>query len=139
MGSVQENFLTGTLPWTDIAKFPLLAVIEMLGNELTGGLEEAMGQITTMQIMDLQFNQLDGTIPTSIGNLTDIMALQLGGNQLSGTLPSELGNLRNLEALIFNDNYSLNGTSTIPTAKQKAENDNESFIGGRDGCVQNYL
>ncbi len=108
------NRLTGTLPWTDIAKFPLLAVIEMLGNELTGGLEEAMGQLTTMKMIEWIASGLTGTIPASIGNMTKLRGLRLGGNQLSGTLPSELGDLKNHEALILNDNYDLNGT--IPTA-----------------------
>jgi Leucine-rich repeat (LRR) protein len=107
-----ENSLTGTLPWADIAKFPSLTRIEMSGNELKGGLNDAMGQLSTLN-MNLQSNELTGTIPTAIGNLTDIRQLQLGGNQLSGRLPSELGNLGNLQELTLEDNYSLSGT--IPT------------------------
>ena len=63
------------------------------GNQLSGEIPPALGNLTGLKSLALQRNQLSGEIPPALGNLTNLERLSLQGNQLSGEIPPELGNM----------------------------------------------
>jgi len=73
-----------------------VAELNLGGNELSGTIPSALGNLTNLTELNLRDNQLTGTIPPELGNLSNLEELWLGHNQLSGTIPSELGKLSNL-------------------------------------------
>ena len=86
--------------------------LDLDGNNLTGTLPSAMGDLTSLKDLHLWDNSLSGAIPTEIGNLTRLERLRLDRNSLSGAIPTEIGNLTRLERLRLDSN-SLSGA--IPT------------------------
>ena len=78
------------------------------GNNLTGTLPSAIGNLASLKWLSLSHNQLSGSIPVEIGNLTDLRRLYLDSNSLSGTIPAEIGNLTRLHWLLLSSN-SLSG------------------------------
>ncbi|KAL5771680.1 hypothetical protein ACOSP7_015834 [Xanthoceras sorbifolium] len=72
-------------------------IMENMG--LSGVIDEDIGKLTSLEILDLSDNNIHGSIPDEIGNLTELTILDLSGNQLSGPIPNSLGNLTNLQTL----------------------------------------
>ena len=46
-------------------------------------------------------NELSGAIPAALGDLTNLQRLELNDNQLAGSIPAALGDLTNLQYLIL--------------------------------------
>ena len=99
------------------------------GNNLSGNLPEALGNLEDVQIIVIEHNVgLTGVIPTTIGNLkkttffslssnnlsgsipneimdmSSLIDLRLGGNNLTGNIPPEIGQTPNLQHLFLDDN-----------------------------------
>eukprot|EP00232_Nephroselmis_pyriformis_P029635 CAMPEP_0182857940 /NCGR_PEP_ID=MMETSP0034_2-20130328/3352_1 /TAXON_ID=156128 /ORGANISM="Nephroselmis pyriformis, Strain CCMP717" /LENGTH=672 /DNA_ID=CAMNT_0024989257 /DNA_START=88 /DNA_END=2103 /DNA_ORIENTATION=+ len=85
----------------------------LYGNDLSGTIAPAIGNLISLEWLELFYNDLSGTIPPAIGNLTSLVYLGLEGNDLSGTIPPAIGNLTSLVELWVYDN-DLSGT--IPPA-----------------------
>jgi Leucine-rich repeat (LRR) protein len=83
------------------------------GNQLTGSIPAALGNLSNLTSLDLGWNQLTGSIPAALGNLSNLQELFLSYNQLTGSIPAELGNLSNLQYLFLLDNQL---TGSIPAA-----------------------
>jgi Leucine-rich repeat (LRR) protein len=94
-------------------------------NQLSGSLNESLGNLTKLQLLDLENNQLNGNIPSTLGSLSNLKSLLLLYNQLSGYVPSTLGNLTNLQFLDIGNNQ-LNGN--IPTMLGNLKNLSELFL-----------
>ena len=82
--------------------------LDLNGNNLTGTLPSAIGNLASLKWLSLSHNQLSGSIPVEIGNLTDLRRLYLDSNSLSGAIPAEIGNLTRLHWLLLSSN-SLSG------------------------------
>ena len=82
--------------------------LDLNGNNLTGTLPSAIGNLASLKWLSLSHNQLSGSIPVEIGNLTDLGRLYLDSNSLSGAIPAEIGNLTRLHWLLLSSN-SLSG------------------------------
>jgi hypothetical protein len=67
--------------------------------------------VSKFQRLRLDGNQLSGTIPAALGNLVDLTQLTLHNNQLSGTVPSTLGRLVALEQATLYGNPRLVGVA----------------------------
>ncbi|MCY3886603.1 MAG: YbaY family lipoprotein [Chloroflexi bacterium] len=78
--------------------------LALAGNNLTGTLPSALGDLGSLTELDLGDNRLQGAIPEALGNLTDLESLSLDGNELSGPIPVLLHRLRNLRELDLSGN-----------------------------------
>ncbi|KAL5579730.1 hypothetical protein UlMin_012172 [Ulmus minor] len=73
--------------------------------ELSGIINEAVGDLPYLTKMDLSNNRLTGPIPDTLGSLQSLQWLQLAENKLTGNIPSTLGNLTYLETLLLPSNF----------------------------------
>ncbi|XP_035836395.1 protein NSP-INTERACTING KINASE 3 isoform X4 [Helianthus annuus] len=85
-----------------------VSALGMPGQNISGTLSPAIGNLSNLQSITLQNNEFSGPIPVKIGKLWNLQTLDLSGNKFSGELPSSLGNLKNLNLLRLNNN-SLTG------------------------------
>ena len=91
----------------------------LFGNNLTGMIPTALGNLSMLTGLSLSDNNLSGSIPTALSNLSNLNQLSLYSNDLSGMIPTALGNLSNLEVLDLSDNDL---TGMIPTALSDLSN-----------------
>ena len=87
-------------------------VLNLAGNQLTGTLPAALGNLSNLRTLRLQVNSLTGEIPWELGNLSKLVSVNLSGNQLTGEIPRELADLSSLVALNLEVNQL---TGTIPS------------------------
>ncbi|KAK9050933.1 hypothetical protein SSX86_027558 [Deinandra increscens subsp. villosa] len=85
-----------------------VAALGMPGQNISGTLSPAIGNLSNLQSITLQNNAFSGPITGAIGKLWNLQTLDLSGNKFSGELPSSLGDLKNLNLLRLNNN-SLTG------------------------------
>ncbi|XP_058071787.1 probable LRR receptor-like serine/threonine-protein kinase At1g56140 isoform X2 [Magnolia sinica] len=83
--------------------------LKVNGQNITGYIPDAIGNLTHLISLDLSWNYLTGPLPPSIGNLRSLQGMIVSINLLSGNIPKELGNLRNLTSLFLGTN-SFNGS-----------------------------
>ena len=100
--------------------------LNLTGNQLTGPIPEALGQLNNLQALYLTGNQLTGVIPEVLGQLNNLRYLYLNHNQLTGPIPEALGQLNNLQALYLTDNQL---TGCIPLALRTVPNDDLDDLG----------
>ena len=105
------NNLTGTIP-TALGNLSSLTRLNLSGNNLSGMIPTALGDLSNLTILDLSDNDLTGMIPTELGDLSNLTQLILSDNDLTGMIPTELGDLSNLTILILSGNAL---TGMIPT------------------------
>ena len=92
------NQLSGAIP-AALGNLTSLQILDLCGNELSGAIPAALGDLTNLQILELYDTDLSGAIPAALGDLTNLRILYLWGNGLSGAIPAELGNLTSLQEL----------------------------------------
>jgi Leucine-rich repeat (LRR) protein len=107
--------LSGTIPWSQLRLMSTLASLQLVENQLTGGISSEIGLLTALQVLHLDFNQLTGTLPTEIGKCVALEKVVLSYNELSGTIPSDsLGKLVHLEFLDLSAN-KISGSVPVST------------------------
>ncbi|XP_044361999.1 receptor kinase-like protein Xa21 [Triticum aestivum] len=67
-----------------------VAALRLNGAGLVGALSPAIGNLTSMQMLELGSNSLHGDIPASLGRLHRLQRLYLNYNSFSGTFPANL-------------------------------------------------
>ncbi len=82
----------------------LITHLYLHGNNVSGTIPAAIGDLTNLETFQLQLNDLSGSIPVELGGLTNLKTLDLLGNRLSGSIPAALGQLTNLERLNLHGN-----------------------------------
>ncbi|MEP4093948.1 RHS repeat-associated core domain-containing protein [Reichenbachiella sp.] len=101
--------------------------IDLPGNNLTGTLPTAIGDLKKLQYIYMNDNAVAGSIPASIGNLKALLYLILNGNSLDDQLPDELGDLESLKSLYLHDNLF---SGTLPTTLGNLSNLQLLYIRG---------
>ena len=94
------NWLISTYPldqWDDVTidDEGRVTSLDLSGNQLTGTIPEALGQLNKLQSLNLSGNQLTGTIPEALGQLDSLEHLSLVGNELTGCISSALQSVPN--------------------------------------------
>ena len=102
------NDPSGGIP-PELGSLSNLEWLDLSGNQLSEGVPSELGSLSSLTHLFLEFNELSGEIPVELGSLSNLEWLWLGFNDLSGGIPSELGNLSNLETLDLGGNTNLSG------------------------------
>lgn len=82
--------------------------LDLSGRSLGGTISPALGNLSSLNILDLSINFFEGHIPRELGSLFDLKQLSLSTNLLGGNIPFELGFLHKLVYLDLGTNR-LNG------------------------------
>ncbi|KAJ0239111.1 putative leucine-rich repeat receptor-like serine/threonine-protein kinase [Hirschfeldia incana] len=83
-------------PWKDINcsyvdnEPPRIVSVNLSFSSLTGQIDPAFSNLTSLQKLDLSNNSLTGKVPDFLGNLHNLTELNLEGNKLVGAVPAKL-------------------------------------------------
>ncbi|KAL0733379.1 hypothetical protein Bca4012_009589 [Brassica carinata] len=94
-------------PWKDINcsyvnnEPPRIISVNLSSSGLTGQIDQAFSNLTSLQKLDLSNNSLIGKVPDSLGNLHNLTELNLEGNKLVGPLPAKLLERSNNKSLVL--------------------------------------
>ena len=92
------NNLSGEIP-AALGELGHLEGLYLARNDLSGSIPAELGNLSSLRTLMLFDNELTGAIPYQLGNLGYLEEIHLGRNQLSGSIPTQLGNLENLRRL----------------------------------------
>ncbi|XP_031478360.1 MDIS1-interacting receptor like kinase 2-like [Nymphaea colorata] len=109
--SLENQHLQGTLDHFDFAAFPSLAYLDLRGNNFSGSIPNAIGNLSKLSFLDMSVNQFSGSLPESIANLKNLVSINMSFNSLTGPLPTSIGQLPSLVNLTISDNLL---TGAIP-------------------------
>jgi Leucine-rich repeat (LRR) protein len=87
--------LRGHLP-NELANLTTLKVLDVSGNQLSGGFPEFLCSFPDLRECSLANNRYNGTLPECLGTLANIEMLNLSGNQFTGTIPPAIGQILSL-------------------------------------------
>jgi len=104
--------------------------LNLTSNSLSGRISSALGNLTSLEILDLHSNNLQGIIPTELGSLMNLISARFSYNDLTGTVPSGFMHHSNLSLLHLHGNR-LTGTVTtnIASTRRKICDDDSSING----------
>ena len=105
------NDLSGTIP-AAVGELTKLEHLSLSDNELSGSIPAALGDLSNLVTIGLWSNELSGGIPVELGGLGNLLSLRMWSNALSGPIPTELGDLADLQVLQLDGN---NLSGPIPT------------------------
>mmetsp|Transcript_11042 Transcript_11042/g.16013 ORF Transcript_11042/g.16013 Transcript_11042/m.16013 type:complete len:910 (+) Transcript_11042:389-3118(+) len=106
-----DNSIGGKIP-KSLFQLSNLHTLYLDKNKFTGNIS-GIGSLLNLQNLDLSNNQLTGTIENAIGNAEGLTDLRLSNNQLTGEFPIEIVELQSLGTLLL-DNNQIEGT--LPSA-----------------------
>ncbi|KAJ3143834.1 Leucine-rich repeat-containing protein 2, partial [Irineochytrium annulatum] len=106
---LSKNNLTGSLPSNLASSLPVLKVIDLTANSLTGSIPRLPDRL---KCLDMSHNQLSGS-PEHLFSAQSLTYADVSNNQLTGTLPSAVP--KNLTNLYMVGNR-LNGRPPTPAA-----------------------
>ncbi|GAY63484.1 hypothetical protein CUMW_225970 [Citrus unshiu] len=96
---------------------PFVYYRELYGNNLSGHIPSALGNLIKLKSLDLYSNLFNGTIPDTLANLKqlkylyDLFPYRLNNNSLSGLIPTSLTTITSLN-IFFENNLNLCGPNT---------------------------
>ncbi|XP_039173782.1 receptor-like protein EIX2 [Eucalyptus grandis] len=121
-----NNTLKGPISRMDLNKMPLLGLLGLADNNLSGSIPNSLWAMENLYHLDLARNQLSGTIPSLSpisrmdGNkMPRLIRFYLEGNNLSGSIPNSLCAMENLIHLDLSKNQ-LSGRLPLCLKKLKA-------------------
>ena len=129
---IDSNNLSGTFENNIVQGWDSLKYFRGWGNQFTGPLPDAFGQLPELIFLDLGINQFSGTIPSSYGSAPKLRTLAVNQNQLSGSVPPEIVNLGSIDYLWLSDNAltsfpDFSAHPTAATADIRIENNHLQF------------
>ncbi|XP_008235774.1 PREDICTED: probable LRR receptor-like serine/threonine-protein kinase At4g08850 [Prunus mume] len=100
-----SNFdISATLTHFNFSPFLNLTQFNLNGNNFTGPVPSAIGNLSKLTTLDLGNNFFDQEIPVEIGKLTELKYLSFFYNTLTGVIPRQLSNLQKVQFLILGGN-----------------------------------
>ncbi|KAH6769317.1 hypothetical protein C2S51_014653 [Perilla frutescens var. frutescens] len=111
--------------------WPDFVAIDFSSNNFQGEIPNAIGDLSSLYLLNLSHNALNGSIPKSLGKLRDLGSLDLSQNQLTGTIPVELAGLTFLSFLNLSYNKLV---GKIPSGPQLQTFSEDSFEGNEGLC-----
>ncbi|ORY46122.1 L domain-like protein [Rhizoclosmatium globosum] len=81
-----------------------LNILDLSGNQITGGIPTTVGLLTNLKRLKLAGNAITGSIPPQLGKLANLQLMDLSSNQLTGGIPPQLSQLSNLQSITLADN-----------------------------------
>ncbi|KAI3507330.1 hypothetical protein L1887_22297 [Cichorium endivia] len=89
---------------------PNLEVLSMSKCQLSGPLDDSLGELKSLSIIRLAQNNLTASVPDFFGDFRNLTVLHLGNCNLRGTFPTKVLQLRNLQILDLSVNTNLQGS-----------------------------
>ncbi|KAL1542392.1 hypothetical protein AAHA92_26492 [Salvia divinorum] len=111
--------------------WPDFTSIDLSANRFQGEIPDAIGDLTSLYVLNLSHNSLTDAIPRSLGALTELGSLDLSSNKLTGRIPEELAKLTFLSVLNLSYNHL---TGMIPIGPQFQTFSADSFRGNTRLC-----
>ncbi|MCF8358088.1 MAG: leucine-rich repeat domain-containing protein [Prolixibacteraceae bacterium] len=118
--SVNTNWLTGNVDtWFGVkVEDDRVTGLTLPGNNLTGTLPEALGDLQALDTLNLARNAISGNIPGPLEHMDSLIYLGLNDNNLEGNIPAAIADMQNL--LVLNlDSNRLVGTIPIDPARDE--------------------
>ncbi|XP_047956635.1 receptor-like protein 33 [Salvia hispanica] len=106
--------------------WPDFTSIDLSSNHFQGEIPDAIGNLTSLYLLNLSHNSLTNAIPRSLGALTELGSLDLSSNKLTGRIPEELTKLDFLSFLNLSYNHLI---GPIPTGRQFQTFSADSYVG----------
>ncbi|KAL0419350.1 UNVERIFIED_CONTAM: Receptor-like protein 34 [Sesamum radiatum] len=117
--------------WEFVKIFTIFTAIDFSCNNFQGEIPDAIGDLSSLCVLNLSHNTFAGIIAKSLGNLRQLESLDLSTNQLRGELPKELTRLTFLGALNLSNNKLI---GPIPSGPQLQTFSTNSFQGNTGLC-----
>ncbi|XP_010541120.1 PREDICTED: putative leucine-rich repeat receptor-like protein kinase At2g19210 [Tarenaya hassleriana] len=103
---------------------PRIISLDLFYSGLTGEIDSAFSNLTTITKLDLSNNSLTGKVPDFLADLTNLKELNLEGNKLTGSIPLKLQERSNDGSLLLriSGNPDLCADASCQKAKKKRKN-----------------
>lgn len=114
---MEDNQLTGTLPFDAMTKLINIETIHLFGNfDLSGALLEIATVGPWSQLLDVSAwdTGINGQIPSDISKLNKIQSIRLGDVAISGSFPEGLFHLSNLKTFSIGSQH-FDNASLLPS------------------------
>ncbi|XP_042012625.1 receptor-like protein 19 [Salvia splendens] len=111
--------------------WPDFTSIDLSSNRFEGEIPDAIGNLSSLYLLNLSHNAFSGAIPKSLGGLTELGSLDLSANRLRGRIPEELTKLTFLSIMNVSYNHL---TGMIPTGRQFQTLSADLFEGNAGLC-----
>lgn len=96
--------ISGTIPRCITTTLPLLQIIDLSGNLISGKVPYDIGRLNQLTVLNLADNHISGRIPRTLVNLSNLMLLDLRNNAMEGPIPWDFGRLKNLNRALLSHN-----------------------------------
>jgi Leucine-rich repeat (LRR) protein len=113
-----NNRLNGFID-NNIGSLAELEVLNLSNNLLTGNLPSELTKLSKLKVLALDQNDFNGNIPANIGLMASLQELLLSQNSIAGSIPSAIGTLSNLVTLSLSQNKFF---GSIPTTIGNLQN-----------------
>ncbi|KAL6847918.1 hypothetical protein ACP4OV_022046 [Aristida adscensionis] len=101
--SLPSGRLNGVLS-PAIGNLSSLELLNVSSNFLGGGIPASLGRLRRLRSLDLSRNSFSGELPANLSSCTGLAIVILNSNRLGGRIPSELGDMARLKMLNLMDN-----------------------------------
>jgi Leucine-rich repeat (LRR) protein len=98
-----NNFDADVFP-TFVYDMTLLKDLRLNNCQLSGSIDEAIGNLVNLQLLAVENNLLEGNIPAAVVDLIGLTRFTASNNVLTGRIPDAIGNLVSLTRLELDAN-----------------------------------